>query len=192
MISIVETEFGPILSGYQVVMRPIKQDDLELLRNWRNDEGVSQFMVSQSTITQEQQQAWYNKILRDTTQMHFVICYKDNVIGSANLKSKSINTDVKDSDVIEPGLYIGDARYRNNVIAFSPTLLLNDYCFDVLKCTKLVAIVKANNEAALNYNAKLGYIVVKQEELVEIELDKSAYHAQSKTLKALLSRNKQK
>jgi len=192
MIKVVQTKTGPILSGYQVVMRPIEQSDLELLRNWRNDHDVSQFMVSQSHITREQQQAWFNKILRDTSQMHFVISYKDSVIGSANLKSKSSRDDVTESAIVEPGLYIGEERYRNNIVAFSPTLLLNDYCFDVLKCTKLVAIVKANNTAALNYNAKLGYSVVKQDELVEIELEKTAYQTHSKTLKTLLSRNKQK
>lgn len=188
-ITVVQTDLGPVLSGYQVVMRPIEEDDLETLRCWRNDEGVSQFMVSQSLISVEQQQAWFKKILRDNSQMHFAITYKDKIIGSANIKCASINGDIKDSLILEPGLYIGDEKYRNNIIAFSPTLLLNDYCFDFLKCTKLVAIVKADNKAALNYNAKLGYQVVKQDELMEIQLDKSAYHAQSKTLKALLSRN---
>ena len=189
MIEVKQTARGPVLSGYQVVMRPIALDDLELLRTWRNGQNVSQFMLSHSHISVEQQKAWFKKILRDTSQLHFVICYKDRIIGSANIKCKNSKSDIKHSSILEPGLYIGDEKYRNNIIAFSPTLLLNDYCFDFLQCTKLVALVKADNKAALNYNAKLGYKVIKENELVEIELEKSAYDTQSKMLKALLSRN---
>ena len=189
MIDVKNTHLGPVLSGYQVVMRPVERDDLEMLRTWRNSQNVRQFMLSHSAISAEQQNAWFSKINRDSSQLHFVICYKGTIIGSANIKTHDNAGDINNSQVLEPGLYIGDERYRNNILAFAPTLLVNDYCFDFLHCTKLVAVVKADNKAALNYNAKLGYKIIKQDKLVEIELQKSAYEKQARTLKALLSRN---
>ena len=177
------------LTGYQVTLRPVELSDLDMLRQWRNSPQVSQYMLSQSIITQEQQLAWFKKIERDDSQQHFMIGYKDSLIGSLNIKSKLVGESLAQASVIEPGLYIADDRYRSNIIAFSPTLLINDYCFEQLNCDKLVAVVKPDNHAALNYNTKLGYKVVKHGELIEIELNFDDYQDHSKSLKALLSHN---
>jgi RimJ/RimL family protein N-acetyltransferase len=176
------------LSGYQVELREVGEDDLEQLRNWRNDPLVNQFMISQQEITIDQQQAWFKKIQRDKAQQHFVIRYKNSAIGYANLKARGLGNTLAQSSVIEPGLYIANEQYRNNILAFSPTLLLNDYCFDSLGVEKLLALVKQSNLAALNYNKKLGYTVVKQGELVEIELTAKNYKMHTEKLRALLSR----
>ena len=176
------------LQGYQVVLRPLLQEDLEQVRLWRNDPAISQFMLSQDEISAEQQQAWYCNIEGDDSQQHFVILYKDEPIGAANIKARYQGQSLSEAKVVEPGLYIANERYRNNILAFAPTLLLNDYCFDQLGVTSLVAVVKADNSAALNYNLKLGYRIDKKGELIEISLRKGDYQQHSSLLKALLSR----
>lgn len=176
------------LQGYQVELREIEERDLSMLRTWRNDSAVSQYMLSQEVITEEQQLAWFRKIKRDKGQQHFVISYKGQPIGSANIKSRGINQSLLAASAIEPGLYIAVDKYRNNILAFAPTLLLNDYCFDTLNAQKLVAVVKSDNQGALNYNKKLGYQVDKQGELIDISLTFEDYQMHSKQLKAFLSR----
>ncbi|MDO6691745.1 GNAT family N-acetyltransferase [Aliiglaciecola sp. 3_MG-2023] len=185
-------EQNQILTGYQVSLREVQEKDLPLLRQWRNDTEIRQFMVSQTEITEEQQSAWFRKVSRDPSQQHFMISYKDQDIGSVNIQSRELGKPLSQAKIIEPGLYIGEAKYRNNIIAFSPTLLINDYCFESLKCQKLVAKVKSNNQAALNYNLKLGYQIVKPGDLIEISLNFDDYQRDSKALKALLSRTPRK
>ncbi|MCV2885458.1 GNAT family N-acetyltransferase [Aestuariibacter sp. AA17] len=177
-----------MLTGYQVTLRDVVENDLDQLREWRNLPEVRQFMLSDSTIDDEQQRAWFKKVQRDKTQRHFVIEYKGQAIGSANIKSRGNNIPIEQANVIEPGLYIGEAKYRQNILAFAPTLLLNDYCFNKLGVTKLVAVVKPDNQAALNYNAKLGYKVVNQGELIDISLNFEDYQLHTQQLKAFLSR----
>lgn len=176
------------LAGYGVVLRAITQGDLASLRAWRNDPAVSQFMLCQDKISPEQQQAWFAHIQRAHNQQHFVIEYKDKPIGSANIKTRGQGETLTSASVVEPGLYIGDPAYRQNIVAFAPTLLLNDYCFEQLGCARLRAVVKAENQAALNYNLKLGYQIVSQGDLIEIELNFEDYQTHSKMLKGLLSR----
>ena len=176
------------LSGYQIQLKPMQQADIEQVRLWRNDPEVAQHMLSQDEISAEQQQAWFNKISVDKRQQHFVIFYKDKPIGAANIKAYYQGENLENARAIEPGLYIADERYRGNIVAFSPTLLLNDYCFEVLGVQKLVAVVKASNVAALNYNLKLGYKVENAGDLLEISLNYADYQQHSKTLKALLNR----
>ncbi|KXI27908.1 GNAT family N-acetyltransferase [Paraglaciecola hydrolytica] len=176
------------LQGYQVRLDAVTQDDLEMIRQWRNDPSVAQFMLSQESISTEQQQAWFKKISRDFSQQHFVIFYKNEAIGVANIKAYYQGETLDNARVIEPGLYIADNRYRNNILAFAPTLVLNDYCFEVLGVQALLAVVKADNLAALNYNTKLGYQIEKQAELVEIRLNQADYQHHTHGLKALLNR----
>lgn len=180
-----------VLTGYQVILRPITQSDLETLRIWRNNPEVSEHMLSQALISKEQQLAWYKKVVRDPSQLHFIISYRDQDIGSLNIKSRLVGETLEKATVIEPGLYIADPRYRGNIVAFSPTLLINDFCFETLGCNKLVAVVKSTNLAALKYNQKLGYKVVNQGDLIEIELNFEDYQLHSQTLKRLLSRTRQ-
>lgn len=176
------------LAAYQVELNQITQADLEQVRAWRNDPNVAKYMLSQQEISQEQQQAWFQKICRDPSQVHFMIVYKSQAIGVANIRAFYQGEDVSNARVIEPGLYIGHEKYRNNLLAFAPTLVLNDYCFETLKVESLKAVVKADNQAALNYNQKIGYTVDKQAELVEISLIDSNYQQSTKVLKSLLSR----
>jgi RimJ/RimL family protein N-acetyltransferase len=180
------------LSGYQVILTEVCEDDIETIRQWRNDPAVSQYMLSQGIISVEQQQAWFNKIRRDNRQQHFVIHYKNQAIGVANIKACYPGESLGTARAIEPGLYIADEKYRNNILAFAPSLVLNDYCFDELSCKQLKAIVKGGNLAALNYNQKLGYQIEKYNEspvgLVEIRLNKTDYQQHTVKLKALLSR----
>lgn len=183
---------SPILQGYQVTLRPVQQADLEQLRAWRNQQDVSQFMLSQDTISREQQQAWFNRICTSESEAHFIIEYKGEGIGSANIKARGIGARLAKAKCIEPGLYIANPKYRNNILAFSPTLLLNDYCFETLQALTLRAVVKPENAAALKYNQKIGYREVSRSELVEIELNFDDYQRHTAMIKGLLSRPSKK
>lgn len=176
------------LTGYQVELRTVNAEDLDMLRAWRNDPAISQFMLSQETISKEQQRAWFHKIQRDPSQRHFIILYKSCPIGSANIKTRGIGKSLNEATTIEPGLYIADERYRQNMLAFAPTLLLNDYCFEVLGARKLKAVVRKENDAAIKYNQKLGYKTESSGELIEVSLNLEDYQSHSKLIKSLLSR----
>lgn len=176
------------LSGYGVTMSAVKMEQLELLRSWRNSAFIKAQMVSDETITEQQQRIWFENIKHRDDQQHFVIHYKNQAIGAANLKSEN-GISIPEAAHLEPGIYIGDERYRGNILAFAPSLLLIDYCFNVLQKEALKAKVKVSNEAALNYNHKLGYQEVdKNRDYVAIVLTPKQYDASTQTLKNLLSR----
>lgn len=180
------------LAGYQVLLRPVAEQHLEQLRLWRNSKHVKQYMLTQEEITQEQQLAWFAHISRSNNQLHFVIEYRDQLIGSCNIKIRGNHSNINDATHFELGLYIGEPKYLANIIAFAPTLVLNDYCFSTLSAEKLYAVVKPENQPALRYNQKLGYQVTTQNGLIELTLTKSDYQQHSHLIKRLLDRpNKQ-
>lgn len=149
------------LSGYGVDLRSVLQSDIETLRQWRNRDDIRSMMKSTAYITPEQQQSWFEGLEDATHVRHFLVSYRDEAIGSATLSGLSFvsgfTDDLENAKEIEPGLYIGHERYRNNILAFAPSLVVCDYCFDELQVSKLIATVNASNKAALSYNKKLGY-----------------------------------
>lgn len=177
------------LSGYQVTLRDIAREDLEMIRRWRNDPDTRQHMLSQETISPEQQNAWFGRLQLDPCQHHWLILYRDKPIGVAYIKTVDDGETLEQPTRVEPALYIADLDYRGNILAFAPTLLVNDYCFGQLGAKELQATVKVSNEAALRYNEKLGYRKIeRQAELVRIALCPEDYEVSAAPIKAFLSR----
>ena len=202
------------LSGYGVELRKVVQSDIETLRQWRNRDDIRLMMKSTNFISEEQQQTWFNSLQEATHVRHFLITYKDEAIGSATLTGtkfvSGFTDDLENASEIEPGLYIGHESYRNNILAFAPSLLMCDYCFDELQVKQLIANVNANNKQALSYNKKLGYREVSrfyteiseqtasgvtrviQQEWVSLVLLRNDYIEATKQVRNFLSRQKSK
>ena len=53
------------MSEYRNVrLKPLAAEDIELLRNWRNDAGNSKYLRKIPHITSEMQKAWFEKYLK--------------------------------------------------------------------------------------------------------------------------------
>lgn len=176
------------LSGYQVELLPMAQTHQEQLRQWRNQDEIRQQMLSDELISEEQQQAWFKKTQRDPKQLHWVIRFRQQLIGATNVKSLETGKAVADACVLEPGLYIGERRYQGNIVAFAPTLAMYDFCFNTLATEVFRAVVKRSNHNAMSYNLKLGYRIVEDNELCVLELNQAEYEAATAPIRQFLSR----
>ncbi|MFT5712028.1 MAG: RimJ/RimL family protein N-acetyltransferase [Glaciecola sp.] len=200
------------LSGYGVELRSVVESDIEMLRQWRNKDDIRSMMKSTSYITKEQQKAWFDGLEDATHVRHFLISYKEQGVGSATLTGTSFvsgfTDDLENAKEIETGLYIGHESYRNNILAFAPSLLTCDYCFDELQVERLVAMVNSSNKQALSYNERLGYkklsrfftevseqtsseeIKTSRQEWISFTLVRKDYIEATKQVRNLLSRNR--
>ncbi|GBL04610.1 GNAT family N-acetyltransferase [Glaciecola sp. KUL10] len=181
------------LSGYGIELRPIEESDLEQLLEWRNRHDIRIMMKNQGLISFDSHVAWFKALGTKSTQQHFAIDYKSTLIGSANvslIESTSDSTQMQ----FEPGLYIGHEGYKGNIVAFAPSLVLNDYCFDYLGAKRLVATVLLQNKAAIAYNTKLGYQAMSEQctegekEWLIMGLQKQEYQHATKMIRGFLSR----
>lgn len=179
------------LSGYGITLRPIHEDDLEQLLSWRNRHDIRIMMKNQEPISLAQHRAWHHSISSKPEQQHFAIEYKGVLIGSANIRLLQMK-DAKQTH-FEPGLYIGHEEYKSNILAFAPSLVLNDYCFGFLSASKLKATVHKSNQAAIAYNTKLGYRLSslsysEQDEWLTMLLNYDDYQHATKVIRGFLSR----
>lgn len=183
-----EQQSSSSLSGYSVRLVPVDKSNQNLLFEWRNEVAIRQQMVNQEKITKEQHQQWFKSLNNNIAEQHFVIYYKDSAIGAINIRAVN-SQDLSHCQHGEVGLYIANEKYKGNMIAFAPSLVINDFAFKQLKLNQLTSKVKADNLSALKYNQQLGYHLAPEEkDFVEINLTADNYNKSTKSLKNFLSR----
>jgi len=176
------------LSGYSVTLVAVDEANQHLLFKWRNEPSIRQKMVNQSEIALAQHQQWYKSLKNKTDMQHFVIFYKNIAIGAINIKSKNEESLLHCAHA-QVGIYIAHEKYKGNILAFSPSLLINDYAFKQLQIKQLSSKVRADNYVALKYNQQLGYHCAAEEGgFIEISLTADNYDTASKKLKLFLDR----
>lgn len=174
-----------VIENNAVILREITIEDLELVRTWRNRPDIRSYMLTQDEISPQQQLGWFRHISAAENQQHFVIYYRHEKIGVANIRG-SLGVPVESQTELETAIYIGNEKYRNTLIAFLPAIVLNDYCFDSLGCAKLVAVVLPDNTAALRFNQTLGYQIIAKEPLVKMALERDRFMSATSSIRRLL------
>ncbi len=173
--------------AYSVELKQVDDNSIDLLRNWRNQIEIRTQMVQQDEISAEQHQIWYNRIKNAVNQQHFVIYYKQTAIGAINIATRE--SGLIQAETAEVGLYIAEPKYKNNMLAFAPSLAINDYAFGHLSIANLRSKVRLSNQAALKYNKALGYqFKTLDDSFTEISLTADSYNSTTKQLKSWLSR----
>lgn len=167
------------INQYGITLRRLTHDKIELVRYWRTNPKISQFLVYRGEITPEQQERWFQKINNSNTDFYFIIEIEEKEIGLINIKDIDYNEKCG-----EPGLFIWDDEYLNSDVSFRAIFALSDFGFEVLGLTKFVIHVLSDNKRAIKFNKALGYIISENQENIysqEYTLSKEQY---------LINRNK--
>lgn len=140
-----------------VRIRPLKEDDIEMLRVWRNDVSQTQYLKKIPPITPEGQKLWYDNYLKDADTICFAIDEVDSlkrIVGSLSLYNFQ-------GHVAEIGkLQIGDREARGRGLGGKSFVLAMSIGFQKLALEKIVASVHRENIAAYKSYVKIGFQVV--------------------------------
>lgn len=139
------------ISNYGVILRSMREADLEMVRIWRNSEFTRPYMSYQSEITPEMQTKWF-KELSPSNNLYFIISINDTDIGVINLK----NID-QQAKTAEAGIFIGHVDYMNTVIPVPATITLMQFAFEILELSYLRAKIKTDNDKVITFNKNIGY-----------------------------------
>lgn len=135
-------------------LRPLRRDDLEQLRVWRNNRILSNYLTPVGYITPEMQTAWFERYLSDDHSIFFVIedLEIESVIGTVALY------DI-DGDTASIGkIIIGNASLQGKGLGYTAFVMsmligctflgINEYRLNVCK----------ENAAAYNLYKKIGFV----------------------------------
>ena len=74
------------ISNYDVSLELLTENKIEMVRQWRNDPKIQQYMEYRETITPEMQKKWFDKLNNGKDNFYFIIQYKGEDIGLINVK----------------------------------------------------------------------------------------------------------
>ncbi|WP_421319671.1 GNAT family N-acetyltransferase [Aeromonas veronii] len=137
---------------YGVKLVALAQDDIEMVRQWRNDPKIANLMLDKTYITSEMQQCWFDRLQHATDQFYYLVWFKNQPIGVTSLIKVN-----RDAGCCEPGMYIYVDEYRNNIVPFCVAFALNDLAFEELGVSQLFGKIFANNQPSVRFHEACGY-----------------------------------
>ena len=154
-----------ILEQYGVKLVRLQKEDIELVRHWRNQSDIANYMEYRNYITEEAQKKWFETV-NNKYNYYFIIHYENKKVGLINAKNYDPATGFG-----EGGIFIWDKDYINSFAApFSSLCLLNFMLLKVSFSGKSRIRVLRNNERAIQYNKLLGYKLLSGQDDVENQL----------------------
>ncbi len=154
-----------ILEQYGVKLNRLQEKDIELVRYWRNQSDISNFMEYRDYITPSKQTNWF-KSINNKLNYYFIIEYQNKKVGLIN--SKNYNPELGFS---EGGIFIWDKNYIDSYVAIYSTLCFLNFIFDHLKISKKsMARILKTNPRAIQYNKQIGYKLIPDQESIENQL----------------------
>ena len=134
-----------------VIMTKLRENDLEMVMDWRMRPYVTEFMNTDPVLTIERQKEWFERISDRDDQINWIIILDEKPIGLIN---------VFDIDRVNSrcswGYYIAEKEARSLKLALYLEWSLYDYVFDVLGLHKLCNETFVENKQVIKLHIMCG------------------------------------
>ena len=148
------------LIKYGIILNRLREEDIELVRQWRNSPQINQFMEYRGNITPEMQRDWFRSV-DNLDNFYFIIEYQGKKIGLIN--SSHVEWDTVSS---EGGIFLWDEQYYETFVPVWASLCLLETTYFVLGAGRSVIKTLRDNERAKKLNTHLGYELMEGQEEV--------------------------
>jgi RimJ/RimL family protein N-acetyltransferase len=174
-----------IINNYNITLKRVQYNDIEMLRMWRNSEFVKKYMNFKGYITVEMQKQWFSSI--DESCNYYFIVYDDdypvalteikNIIGSkGNL-----------------GIFIAneDILTTKTMLSYKIIFTIIDFGFFELGLNTIEANILQSNTRAIRFNKSIGFELQSNQENIQnqlYKLTKQNYKTKTKNIKKIILR----
>jgi hypothetical protein len=146
-----------ILEQFEVKLKRLTVNDIELVRSWRNSEFVRSRMLITNEISLDEQIKWFQSI-DNALNYYFLIEFEGEDVGVINAKNYS-----PEIGFGEGGIFIGEPKFESSFAAVYASLCLLNFVFYGLQTIEKSRIrIAKNNERAIQYNKLLGYKLIEE------------------------------
>ncbi len=160
-----------------VLLRPLKHEDIEQLRIWRNNTYQTRFLRPIGFIDPDMQEKWFKNYLNNNNDIIFAIEETENLkrlVGSVSIYN------IFNCQAEFGRIQIGDDQAHGRGIGKLATAISVAFGFQKLNLKKITACVHQDNIAAYNIYMKVGFIITGrqfsevggEEFLIEIDREK--------------------
>ena len=142
------------LEGKKIYLRPMTEEDTDLIVRWRNEDFVRKNFIYQKPFTREGHLNWIRTMVDTGKVIQFIICTKeDEPVGSVYLRDID-----RTHRKAEYGIFIGEKDALSRGYGTEAAKLMLRYSFEELKLHKLMLRVLAGNDRAKKSYENAGFV----------------------------------
>jgi RimJ/RimL family protein N-acetyltransferase len=141
-----------MLTGKQVILRPIERDDLPNYVIWLNDPDVITYFGFYKPLSLAQEEAWYEWQLAQEGSINFAVEFEGRHVGGAGFA----RIDHRDQNA-EVGLFIGEKDLWDRGLGQDVLTTLIDYGFNQLNLHRIYLRVFAENLRGVTAYERVGF-----------------------------------
>ncbi|KQS95215.1 GNAT family N-acetyltransferase [Chryseobacterium sp. Leaf394] len=144
---------------YNILIRPLIEEDAETSYLWRNDSEIWKYTGKRPMhkVTPEIELDWIKKILSEKSSKRFAILCDNKYVGNVQL------TDITDTNA-QFHIFIGDKNYWNKGIASLATYKILHYAKYTLKLEEIYLLVNSDNLSAIKSYKKNNFVSTTHQE----------------------------
>ena len=145
---------------YGITISLMKEEDIEMVRQWRNDPVVANNYEFREHITPEMQEAWFQSV-NNIHNLYTIIEYQGENIGVINIK----NIDWETLEC-EGGIFLPDPKYHQTFVPAVVSYITTEIIFVMLDWKISHAHVLKENKSVQAFVKMLGYELMPGQEEV--------------------------
>jgi len=149
---------------YGITLHLLKEADIELVRQWRNDPSVVKNYGFREFITEEMQKEWFRSV-NNNNNLYLVIEYEGQKIGVVNAKDIDY-----EKGTCESGIFIPDGKYSNTFLPGLVMIMTVELGFRMFGWDRGYAHVLKTNEPVKSMTTSFGYQLCPGQENEENQL----------------------
>ena len=136
----------------KIYLRRVKETDMKLLFDWRNNELVRKNSFSMEPVEWEEHVKWFNATLVNSSVLFFIMMCKEQEVGQIRIDLELDNTAIINYSISEKYRGLG---YGKQILHLAETELYERFKNKYM----LKALVKENNISSQVAFERLGYIL---------------------------------
>lgn len=139
-----------------ITLRPLREQDIEYLRKWRNDPRNTTFLRRIPFISAEMQKVWFDNYINNDNEMCFAIIENkdlNRIVGSLSLYEFS------DNMCLFGKILVGDEEAHGKKIGLNATKAALIIAFDKLKLQTVNLYVYYDNIVAKKIYKEAGFVI---------------------------------
>jgi RimJ/RimL family protein N-acetyltransferase len=142
-----------MLKGKSVVLKPLEEKNLADTLEWVNNLDIAISINRILPVTSLEHKEWYERLVKDKTQVVFAIERKKDKMHIGNCGLKNIDTR---SHKAEMWIYLGE-EYTGKKLGDEIVKLLVGYGFDFLNLNRIYLYLLENNLRAKKLYERIGF-----------------------------------
>lgn len=144
-----------MIQGRQINLRPLEEQDLHIIAEWRNQKEVRRSFFTSSLISHSGQKKWFDNYLKDQTKEIFVAVNKETDAPVGMISLYHIN--YRDHNAEIGSTIVGDSSMWGKGIGTEMIRMMLDYAFTDLGLNRVYAYALDFNTGSIRAKEKCGF-----------------------------------